>query len=69
MATVEGSALLAAASSETPATIADRVASPGGSTREGLNVLDRDDGIMALMARTLAASARRNAVMAAAARG
>ncbi|MDB5688624.1 MAG: pyrroline-5-carboxylate reductase [Sphingomonas bacterium] len=69
LATVEGSALLAAAADETPATIADRVASPGGSTREGLNVLDRPDGIMALMERTLVASARRNADMAAAARG
>jgi pyrroline-5-carboxylate reductase len=69
LATVEGSALLAAASDETPAAIADRVASPGGSTREGLNVLDRADGIAALMERTLAASARRNAEMAAAARG
>jgi pyrroline-5-carboxylate reductase len=68
LATVEGSALLAAASDETPATIADRVASPGGSTREGLNVLDEADGIVALMERTLAASARRNAEMAAAAR-
>lgn len=69
LATVEGSAMLAAAADETPAAIADRVASPGGSTREGLNVLDRADGIMALMERTLAASARRNAEMAAAARG
>jgi pyrroline-5-carboxylate reductase len=69
IATVEGSALLAAASDETPAVIADRVASPGGSTREGLNILDEADGIAALMERTLAASARRNAEMAAAARG
>jgi pyrroline-5-carboxylate reductase len=69
LATVEGSALLAAASDETPAAIADRVASPGGSTREGLNVLDRADGIVALMERTLAASAQRNAEIAAAARG
>lgn len=69
LATVEGSALLAAAYDEAPATIADRVASPGGSTREGLNVLDGADGIMALMRRTLAASARRNAEMAATARG
>jgi pyrroline-5-carboxylate reductase len=69
LATVAGSAELAAQSPETPATIADRVASPGGSTREGLNVLDEADGIMVLLERTLAASARRNAEMAAAARG
>ena len=69
LATVEGSALLAAAAPESPATLADRVASPGGSTREGLNVLDDGDAIKALLRRTLDASARRNAEMAAAARG
>ena len=42
LATVEGSAAMAAISDATPATLADRVASPGGSTREGLNRLDRD---------------------------
>jgi pyrroline-5-carboxylate reductase len=68
-ATVEGSALLAAAATESPAVLADRVASPGGSTREGLNVLDHDDALVTLMTATLAAAARRNAEMAAAARG
>lgn len=68
LATVEGSALLAAQSDEPPATLADRVASPGGSTREGLDVLDRDRALHTLLADTLAASARRNAEMAAAAR-
>lgn len=68
VATVEGSALLAARSSETPAVLADRVASPGGSTREGLNVLDADEAIKNLMKATLTAAARRNAEMAAAAR-
>jgi pyrroline-5-carboxylate reductase len=67
--TVEGSALLAAQSDEDPSTLADRVASPGGSTREGLNVLDADGAIERLMEATLNASARRNAEMAAAARG
>lgn len=67
-ATVEGAALLAAGADETPAQLADRVASPGGSTREGLNVLDEDQAIRKLLARTLAAAARRNAEMAAAAR-
>jgi pyrroline-5-carboxylate reductase len=66
--TVEGSALLAAQADETPAQLADRVASPGGSTREGLNVLDADRAIERLMDATLRASARRNAEMAAAAR-
>ena len=44
------------------------VASPGGSTREGLNVLDADDALKALMRETLAAAAKRNAELAAAAR-
>lgn len=69
IATVEGSGLLAAAADVSPSVLADRVASPGGSTREGLNVLDRDGAIRNLLAETLAASARRNAEMAAAARG
>ena len=73
LGTVEGAALMAAASTDSPATLADKVASPGGSTREGLNVLDAPvdgDGaaLEKLMRATLAASARRNAEMAAAAR-
>ena len=68
VATVEGAGLLAAAAGERPAVLADRVASPGGSTREGLNVLDRDGALASLLRETLAASARRNAEMAAAAR-
>jgi pyrroline-5-carboxylate reductase len=67
-ATVEGSALLAAAADVSPATLADRVASPGGSTREGLNVLDKDAALKVLLRDTLAAATRRNAEMAAAAR-
>lgn len=69
LATVEGAALLAAAASEPPATLADRVASPGGSTREGLNVLDEGQALKTLLRETLSAAARRNAEMAAAARG
>lgn len=68
IATLEGAAVMAADSDVSPAMLADRVASPGGSTREGLNVLDRDDALVALLTETLAASARRNAEMAAAAR-
>jgi pyrroline-5-carboxylate reductase len=68
IATVEGSGMLAAQADASPATLADRVASPGGSTREGLNVLDRDYALKALLRQTLAASERRNAEMAAAAR-
>ncbi|MDQ2877949.1 MAG: pyrroline-5-carboxylate reductase [Pseudomonadota bacterium] len=68
LATVEAAAAMAAAADVTPAVLADRVASPGGSTREGLNVLDRDAALLALLRDTLAASARRNAEMAADAR-
>lgn len=68
IATLQGSAIMAAEADVTPATLADRVASPGGSTRQGLNVLDREDGLVALLTETLAASARRNREMAAAAR-
>ncbi|WP_256731448.1 pyrroline-5-carboxylate reductase dimerization domain-containing protein [Sphingomonas sp. dw_22] len=68
IATVEGSAMLAAAADVSPAVLADRVASPGGSTREGLNVLDRDTGLRPLLRETIAAATRRNAEMAAEAR-
>lgn len=67
-ATVAGTGAMAAASPESAATLADRVASPGGSTREGLNVLDANAALETLLRETLAASARRNAEMAAAAR-
>jgi pyrroline-5-carboxylate reductase len=69
LATVAGSGALAARADADPATLADRVASKGGSTREGLNVLDRDDALVRLLTETLAAAQRRNAEMAAAARG
>jgi pyrroline-5-carboxylate reductase len=68
LATLEGSAMMAAADDVSPATLADRVASPGGSTLEGLNVLDRNDALVRLLTETLQASARRNGEMAAAAR-
>lgn len=64
LATVEGAARMAAAAGESPATLADKVASPGGSTRQGLNVLDRDDALLKLMTETLAAAERRGREMA-----
>lgn len=69
LATVEGSALLAAASPESPGQLADRVASPGGSTRKGLDVLDAEAALERLLISTLDAARRRNAEMAAAAKG
>lgn len=69
LATVSGSGQLAAGSDEAPAVLADRVASPGGSTRKGLDVLDHDGALVALLTDTLAAATRRNREMALTARG
>ena len=69
LATARGAAMLAAEADESLVALADRVASPGGSTREGLNVLDHDDALSRLVTQTLAASHRRVAEMAAEARG
>ena len=63
LAMVEGSAMLAAQSGEDPATLADRVASKGGMTREGLNVLDEDEALIRLLTNTLDAAAKRSAEM------
>ena len=68
LATVEGAATMAAQSSDPPGLLADRVASPGGSTREGLNVLDRASALERLLVETLKAASDRNAELAAAAR-
>ena len=65
LATVDGAAAMAACAKATPATLADRVASPGGSTRQGLNVLDREDALVNLLTETLAAAERRGREMAA----
>ena len=67
-AMVEGASALAAASDETPADLARRVASPGGTTEAGLRVLDADDALRQLVLRTLDASRRRGLEMAEAAR-
>ncbi|MFO6445739.1 pyrroline-5-carboxylate reductase family protein [Erythrobacter sp. NE805] len=63
LATVEGAAALAAASDADPATLADRVASPGGMTREGLNVLDEQQALRRLLAATLAATRDKGAAL------
>jgi pyrroline-5-carboxylate reductase len=64
LAMVEGAAALAASADASPAVLADRVASPGGMTREGLNVLDRDDALVRLMVATLRATADKGAELA-----
>ena len=65
---VEGAAALAAASEESAETLAERVASPGGTTLAGLAVLDQDEALAELVARTLDAARRRSLEMAAEAR-
>jgi pyrroline-5-carboxylate reductase len=60
LATIEGASALAAASGQSPAALADRVASKGGSTRSGLDVLDADEALIDLMTRTLDAARQRN---------
>ena len=64
LATVEGAAALAAASNTDPATLADRVASPGGMTREGLNVLDEGAALRRLLTATLRATRDKGAELA-----
>lgn len=56
VATVQGSANLAAQAGESPAALAERVASKGGMTREGLDVLDADERLVRLMTDTLRAA-------------
>ena len=56
LATVEGAAALAAASPHSPGELARRVASPGGMTQEGLEVLDRDGALVRLLGETLRAA-------------
>lgn len=68
-ATVDGAAALAAASPYPPGELARRVASPGGSTQAGLDVLDAGGALAGLIAATMEASRNRNAEMGAAARG
>jgi pyrroline-5-carboxylate reductase len=64
LAMTEGAALLAATSPDAPGELADRVASPGGTTRAGLDVLDRDGALARLVAETLRAARDRSAEMA-----
>lgn len=68
LAMVEGAAQLAAASEFSPGELADKVASPGGSTRAGLNVLDADNALAHVIVAAMTASRDRNAEMAAEAR-
>lgn len=63
LAMVEGAALLAAQSEYAPGALADKVASPGGVTRAGLNVLDQDQALVTLLTQTLRAATERDTEM------
>jgi pyrroline-5-carboxylate reductase len=62
---VDGASSLAAQADVNAGILADRVASPGGMTREGLNVLDRDEALVQLLVATLDATAKRGAELSA----
>jgi len=62
--TVFGTAWMAATNRESMASIAKRVASPKGTTQAGLDVLDRDQSLDALIAATIEAALRRGAELA-----
>jgi len=63
LATVEGAALLAGSSPHGPGELARRVASPGGSTQAGLDVLDENSALATVVAAAMAAAERRSAEM------
>ncbi|MFO1254424.1 MAG: pyrroline-5-carboxylate reductase [Sphingomonadaceae bacterium] len=69
LAMVEGAALLAAGADASPAELARRVTSPGGTTAAGLAVLDGDEALLRLVEATLRAARDRGAELAAEARG
>ena len=64
VATVAGAGLSAARSDQSPATMADAVASKGGMTRQGLDVLDQDGALKTLLEATLGAARDRGVELA-----
>ena len=64
-ATVAGAADTIARSDQSPVALADAVASPGGMTQAGLDILDSDGRLTALMADTLRAARDRGRELAA----
>ncbi len=56
VAMVQGAGALAAQSSYSPGALAKRVASPGGMTQRGLDVLDADGALQRLLTETLRAT-------------
>lgn len=68
LAMVQGAAQLASGAAESPAELARRVTSPGGTTAAGLQVLDNDSALDRLVEATLRAARDRGAELARAAR-
>ncbi|MFV0645429.1 MAG: pyrroline-5-carboxylate reductase [Sphingomonadaceae bacterium] len=68
VAMVDGASELAAYSSDSPAELARRVASPGGVTQVGLDILDEGNALQSLLTATLRGASERSAQMAAEAR-
>lgn len=68
MRMTEGAAALATGSPHSPADLARRVASPGGMTQVGLDLLDADFAFVRLIEATLKGAAQRSAELARAAR-
>lgn len=61
---VDGAAALAAGADESPAKLAQRVTSPGGTTAAGLAILDADAALLKLVEATLRAASERGAELA-----
>ncbi len=64
IAMTEGASALASQSEHDPGKLADMVASPGGVTRKGLDVLDEDQAMVSLMTNCLRAARDRSVEMA-----
>lgn len=64
LAMVEGAAQLAVQSEYSPGELARQVASPGGTTQAGLDILDQDMALHNLVDATIDAAAKRSAQMA-----
>ncbi|RJY08993.1 pyrroline-5-carboxylate reductase family protein [Aurantiacibacter aquimixticola] len=63
IAMTEGASALTARSEHPPGKLADMVASPGGVTRKGMDVLDEDEALTRLMTETLRAARDRSIEM------
>ncbi len=63
LAMTEGAAQLAAGSGENPSVLADQVASPGGTTRQALNVFDADGALQKLVHKAAKAARDRSIEM------